>query len=52
MEHRTRIPIYSPEDIPDFTTVEEERAFWDTHRITQEYADALPENDFDEAIVG
>ncbi len=39
---RRIIPIHSRDEIPTFTTEDEERAFWQTHEMTPELWHSLP----------
>ena len=36
------VPVRRIEDIPHFTNEAEERAFWDTHCLTEEFWDTAP----------
>ncbi len=47
MRRRRLIPLRDPAEIPDLTTEEAARGFWDTHEITEEYlerAGSVPED--------
>jgi hypothetical protein len=38
MTRKKLIPVYRLDDVPHFASDDEAAAFWDTHRITEEYA--------------
>jgi uncharacterized protein (DUF4415 family) len=43
MKKSSMTPLTNPADIPEFSSEEEARAFWDSHEITEEYLEQAGE---------
>jgi hypothetical protein len=48
MKNKKMVPLRDPSEIPENMSEEEEREFWDTHEITEEFldkAEPVPEDE-------